>query len=193
MATNVGQKIELKKGNDISIGDVAAMDVSMVKVVEPAEEVTFVTKFLKNRAEYHLNFLKASILMGNERNRESTQVLLNEITGIFIVLNETDTASVEVLLTAQPCLLSKNDFYFGQMVDPCESIAKESFSKIIERFDTVEYLKTKLTPWVKISTEWNSHWRQIVMVLEPYARLLDKNDAASWIKIKNLVHDNRFV
>lgn len=194
VATSVGKKIDVKTGNDISVGDVAMMDVSMVKIVEPNEERSRVTKYLNNRAEYHLKFLKATNLMNLKKsNEETVQSALNEITGIYIVLNETDTATAEVLLTAQPCLLSKNDHYFSQIPDPCKSIAKESFSKIIERFETMESLKKKIGPPIRISAEWDSHWRQIVMFLDPFEDVLEKGDQASWTKIKELVRSQRFI
>lgn len=200
-ASKLNQKLDKKLGNDVSIGNVALMDVEMVRVVEPYDKHAIVTDFLAAKAAAnwgHLEpiskaiFSKKSII---KNNLAEIQTFLNELLGIYIVLNESETASTEVLLSAKPCLLSNTDHYFKKAADPCKIIAKESISKIIERFKNIEKLKASLAEYLKFSSEWDSHWRPIYFRLSSYMDelSLDKSEKSNWDKIKVLIDSKRVV
>jgi hypothetical protein len=200
-ASKLNQKLDKKLGNDVSIGNVALMDVEMVRVVEPYDKHAIVTDFLAAKAAAnwgHLEpiskaiFSKKSII---KNNLAEIQTFLNELLGIYIVLNESETASTEVLLSAKPCLLSNTDHYFKKAADPCKIIAKEFISKIIERFTNIEKLKASLAEYLKFSSEWDSHWRPIYFRLSSYMDelSLDKSEKSNWDKIKDLIDSKRVV
>ena len=197
-ALKLHQKLDKTLGKDVSIGDIATMDVEMVGVVEPYQRHAIVTDFLLGKAASNRESLKPTIKVLRSKaaaleNLPEAQIFVNELVGIYIVLNESETASTEVLLSAKPCLLSSTDNYFGRITDPCKSISKESVSKMIGRFEDIENLRVDMGEFLKVPSEWDNHWRQIYFRLDSYIEelSLSKSEKSNWDKIKELIDSKR--
>ena len=198
-AIKLDRKLDKALGNDVSIGDVATMDVDMVSIVEPYDKHAIVTDYLAEKAATgfgHLEPITMSIF-NKERivksKQDITQTFLNELIGTYIVLNESESASMEVLLSMKPCLLSNSDNFFNSSSDPCRVLAKEIASRIIERFLNVEKLRSSLGNLLKFSSEWDSHLRFVYLRLDLYIQDLDlgKSLKSSWSKIKDHIEAKR--
>jgi hypothetical protein len=194
------QKMDKSLGKDISIGDISTMDVEMVRLVEPFPKHAIVTDFISNKAANNMGFLKPlkhAIMKDKvfDTKYDEIQTDYNEVIGIYIVLNESETAAAEVLLSAQPCLISSSDHYFSRIRDPCKFLAKDGVSKILGRFDGIDKMRTVLGKYLKTPSEWDHHWRQIYYRLDPYINDigLSKSERASWDKIKDLISSARVV
>lgn len=191
------RKLEKTMGKDVSVGDIATMDVEMVNVVEPYQKHAIVTDFLVGKAVSNRENLEPIIKALRKKraleNISEAQIFLNELVGIYIVLNESETASTEVLLSAKPCLLSSTDHYFRQEPDPCKAIAKESVSKMIGRFEDIEKLKGSMGESLKVPSEWDNHRRQIYFRLDSYINELplSKMEKSNWAKIKDFIDSKR--
>ena len=192
-ALKIHQKMDKALGKDISIGEVSMMDVGMVRVVEPYLKHAVVSEFIANKAAHNMSFLEPIKSLPEKekifQKHPDIKVDFNEVIGIYVVLNESETAACEVLLSAQPCLLSSSDHYFSRMPDPCRAIAKESVSRIIGRFDSIEKLRKSLEKYLKVPAEWDYHWRQIYRRLDVYigSLSLSKSELEIWERIKTLV------
>lgn len=198
-ALKLHQKLDKTLGKDVSIADVATMDVDMVSVVEPYQKHAIATDYLAAKAATnfgHLEPITKSIL-SKERiiksKHDIAQNFLSELIGLYMVLNESDSASVEVLLSTKPCLLSNTDHYFNKVPDPCKLLANESVSKIIERFVNVDKLRKSLGELLKFSSEWDNHWRPVYFRLNMYVEELplNKSQKSSWDKIKEMIDSTR--
>lgn len=194
------QKMDKSLGKDISIGDVSTMDVEMVRLVEPYPKHAIVTDFMSNKAANNMAFLEPlkKVIMKDSvfgKKYAEIQVDFNEVVGIYIVLNESETAAAEVLLSAQPCLLSSSDHYFSRIRDPCKFLAKEAVSKLLDRYDAIDKMRTVLSKYLKVPSEWDHHWRQLYYRLDPYINDigLSKSERANWDKIKDLISSARVV
>ena len=195
-ATQINDKIEKNLGQDVSIGDIESMNVEMVRVVEPYSSQAIVTDFMGNKAAFLLSTLRPlkSTFMGKKKNLKqypTAQYDLNELIGIFMVLNESDSAAAEALLSAQPCLLSREDYHFKRVANPCHNLSEEIMVKIIERFDEIESFRKHFNDAsVKISGEWDSHWRQIIGRLDQYAStVLNSKSLPRWLNIKSFIEN----
>lgn len=172
-AEAVHGKIEENLGRDVSIGDISTMKVEMVQVIEPFGKTATVTDFLGNRAARWLSVLsplkKSPMKEKLLKKRPDLQIDFSELLGIYVILNESETAAAESLLSAPVCLLTSKDKYFNGVNDPCASVSTEILERIIERFTEISSLRESFGDLLKVSSEWDSHWRMIFLRLEPYA------------------------
>ena len=192
----IRENIKENIGKDISIGDLATMNVEMVTVVEPIENSSVIVEYLgaKARTDHLLmnNIMSAgsgifrkSKMSLSEANQ--AQIVLNELAGIYIVMNESDTALAEVLLSAPLCVLTREDKFFSDMRNPCTDIGREAFTKIIKRYEDISSMQDILAESVKTPGEWHWHWRQIVLRLDLYRQVLTPEQVIKWIRIKDFV------
>lgn len=198
-ALKLHQKLDKTLGKDVSIADVATMDVDMVSVVEPYQKHAIATDYLASKAATnfgHLEPITKSFF--NKENiikakHDIAQNFLNELIGFYIVLNESDSASIEVLLSTKPCLLSSNDHYFNKVPDPCKLLANQYMTNIIERFGNIEMLSKSLGELLKFSSEWDNHLRPVFFRLNMYVEelTLNKSQKSSWDKIKEMIDSTR--
>lgn len=172
------------------------MDVEMVKVVEPVENIDIVSDYLNNKASHNLIFLRPFKSFPQQiikRNRAEIQSSLDEVVGIFVIMNESESTGAEVLMSVQPCLLTREDYYFRRQLDPCRKLTTEIMTRIVDRFDVVNSLRIKFGALIKVPAEWDSHWRQIIARLDDHAEVLEKTKLLRWMEIKDQVRNKRIL
>ena len=192
----VAEKINKNLGRDVSIGDLTKMDVEMVKVVEPIDNIDMVCDYLNSKASHNLVFLRPyktfpQILIS--RNKAEIQSNFNEVIGIFVILNESESTGAEVLMSVQPCLLTHKDHYFRRQQDPCRRLTAEIMNRIVDRFDEINSLRIKFGDLIRVPAEWDSHWRQIIARLDDHDEVLDMAKRLRWLVIKDQVSNKRML
>lgn len=182
-------------GKEVTVRDLALMSVEMVNVVEPDVSDTVLYKFLADESVqtagkvwFAIKKLPPRWWTTQEKIAEQAEKfkpVVDELIGLYIVLNESDTAMIEVLLSAPQCLLSNEDELLQKMTDPCRDIGKKAFEKIIDRYLKVMGMDKDTRGALKISSEWNSRSRQVVARLDTFSGILDSDLSPKWTKIKN--------
>jgi hypothetical protein len=185
----IEDNIAISVGDDISVGDVDTMNVSLIRSIEPFANHVVVTDFLSNRAGHLGKDLRPVNFIGTSQQKieknPKYQSVLNEIAGIYMVLNESESVAAETLLSSQPCLLSNEDYYFLRAPNPCKYVADQIYDKILERFDRIQSFRMRLTPSIQVPDECDAHWRYIVLRLDHFAEnVLGKKKLLKWKKIK---------
>jgi hypothetical protein len=122
--------LDERTGADISLGNLSGMNVEMVKVLEPLKKYAIISNYLNNRL-IHVTEILTKMFSFSKR-KESLKDL-KELMGLTIILNETESAAAEVLLSTRKCLLGSDDYYFKRSIDPCRELSKEALIKIISR------------------------------------------------------------
>ena len=181
--------LEKKSGTDISLGNISGMGVEMVKILEPFEKYVIISKYINSRIVYVSDILTAMFAQ-----KKASQKDFNELIGLTIILNETETSATQVLLSTPQCWLGPKDYYFKRSTDPCRDLSKESFSKIISRIEGIQKTVESMKSTVEVPLAWDNHLRSVMMKLDMYsADVLEEKERKKWSAIKQYIQSKRIL
>lgn len=189
----VKETIKENIGRDISIGDLTTMNVEMVTLVEPFENHSVVTEYLAGKAEKDLGIVKYSLGIPIDALKEKiiakvdeVQKFFSELVGLYMILNESDTSLVEVLLSTTQCVLTREDKYLAGIDNPCSKFGLETFEKIVKRFSEITKIQAKNSS-LKVPGQWNRHLRQVFLRLDQHSTLLSSKLQNEWNALRDLI------
>ena len=187
VAFKAQEYLEKRTGNDLSLGDLAGMDVEMVRMLEPFEKHVIISNYINNRM-IHAN----EMLTGLFDRQNASQKELNEYIGLAIILNESEAAATEVLLSVPQCLLGQDEYYFKRSSNPCRDLSLEAFTKVISRIEAVQKTIEKMKSAIQKPLAWDNHLRHVVMKLDLFSEdVLNANQQQKWAKIKEYIHNKQ--
>lgn len=182
--------IEKRAGVDISLGDLSGMNVEMVKVIEPFKSHVVVSTYIENRLVHAAGDLKSLFTQ-----KKTSLKQFKEFIGFTIIMNETEAAAAEVLLSTRQCLLSPKDYYFKRIPDPCHDLSQESIKKIITRIeDAQKIIKSMKVIVDNAPAEWDNHLRHVVVKLDMFTgKVLNGKEMKRWTDIKEYIQNKRVI
>lgn len=194
VADMVQNKVKASLGKDVSIGDVALLNVGMIGLVEPYANNSVLSDNLEQRAKHTLIFLRSAKQLKKDLSAKEMSARtqryqddLNEMIGIYIALCESDRTIVESLLKTPRCILTSEDHYLAGIDNPCKQIAKESFVKVLKRSEDVQELEELVKGELKVPDNWKSSLKGIVDKLDSFIEILDSKSIPSWTRLREYV------
>lgn len=159
------------------------MRVEMVRVLEPFEKYVVVSDYVNNRLK-HVTEMMTSLFAQKPASKKD----FNEYVALTIVLNETEVAAAEVLMSTTPCLLDQSDYYFQRSNDPCLELSKKSIASIMKRIEKVQKKIETMGSSVQVPGAWDAHLRHVVGKMDLYSdKVLNEKQQTSWNKIKEYI------